>query len=147
MKPPPGVWHRRPRNLEHLLLPELTVAENVALPLRIRGDRCLDGRVERILAAVGVSEFDAWPARLSGGETQRVAVARALVSQPEVILCDEPTGSLDATNSRLVIDLIVQSATATGATLVVVTHDDSVAHRMDEVKVLHDGRLAPEAGP
>ena len=127
------------------LLPELTVAENVALPLRIRGDRCPDGRVERVLAAVGFSELNACPARLSGGETQRVAVARALVSQPQVILCDEPTGSLDAANSRLVIDLITRSATATGATLVVVTHDDSVARRMDEVLVLHDGRLMPEA--
>ena len=129
------------------LLPELTVAENVALPLRIRGDTRLDGRVEQVLAAVGFTELDAWPARLSGGETQRVAVARALVTQPEVILCDEPTGSLDAANSDRVIDLIGESAAATGATLVVVTHDHSVAERMDEVYALHDGRLAPVPRP
>ena len=125
------------------LLSELTVAENVALPLRIRGDGQLDGRVERVLAAVGFAELDAWPARLSGGETQRVAVARALVTEPEVILCDEPTGSLDGANSDRVIDLIGHSAAATGATLVVVTHDTSVAKRMDDVYALHDGRLSP----
>ena len=123
------------------LLPELTVGENVALPLRIRGDSH-EGRVERALAAVGFIEPGAWPSQLSGGETQRVAVARALVSQPEVILCDEPTGSLDAANSGRVIDLIVQSAAATTATLVVVTHDSSVANRMDDVYALKDGRLA-----
>ena len=129
------------------LLPELTVAENIALPLRIRGETHLDGRVERALAAVGLNAPDAWPAQLSGGETQRVAVARALVSHPEIILCDEPTGSLDAANSHRVIDLIVQSASSEGATLVVVTHDNSVADRMDEVVALQDGRLLPVTRP
>jgi len=123
------------------LLPELTVGENVALPLRIRGDSHYDNRVESALAMVGFTDATAWPAQLSGGEIQRVAVARALVSQPQVILCDEPTGSLDAINSGRVIDLIVESAAATSATLVVVTHDNSIAQRMDEVYVLSDGQL------
>ena len=127
------------------LLPELTVGENVALPLLIRGEPVRDGRVEQTLAAVGFTRTEAWPAQLSGGETQRVAVARALVTQPEVLLCDEPTGSLDEAHSDAVIELIVESAAPAGATVVVATHDRAVADRMDEVLALRDGRLTPGA--
>lgn len=125
------------------LLSELTVGENVALPLRIRGEVPRDGDVERVLDAVGLVDPDAWPAQLSGGETQRVAVARALVTQPDVILCDEPSGSLDRANSEQVINLIRDAANQTGATLVMSTHDRSVAEQMDEILVIQDGQLIP----
>ena len=129
------------------LLPELTVAENVALPLRIRGEPVRAGRIRRALAEAGLDAPDAWPAQLSGGETQRAAVARALVAEPEVLLCDEPTGSLDAANSEQIIDLITRSAAEAGATLVVVTHDSLIVGRMQESYALHDGVLRPAAQP
>lgn len=93
--------------------------------------------------AVGLSDTDAWPAQLSGGETQRVAVARALVTAPDVILCDEPSGSLDRANSDQVVNLICDAARKTGATVVMSTHDRSVAEQMDEILVIEDGRLTP----
>jgi putative ABC transport system ATP-binding protein len=81
------------------------------------------------------------PDQLSGGQRQRVAVAGALIKEPRVILADEPTGSLDADNSSAVIDLLLAAQRDTGATLVVVTHDASVAERMDRTLRLRDGRL------
>ncbi|MCP3998378.1 MAG: ATP-binding cassette domain-containing protein, partial [bacterium] len=81
------------------LLPELRVGENVALPFLLRGDKAPAGLVDSVLAAVGLDCAQAWPAQLSGGEAQRVAVARALVTRPQVVLCDEPTGALDETCS------------------------------------------------
>ena len=125
------------------LLPELTVGENITLPLRIRGEASSVGSVERVMDAVGLADPFAWPAQLSGGETQRVAVARALVTEPEVILCDEPSGSLDRTGSERVIRLIRDTAKSTGATLAMSTHDRSVAEQMDEILVLNNGALQP----
>lgn len=129
------------------LLAELTVAENVGLPLRIRGERPGDGAIEQLLSSVGVNAPQAWPAQLSGGETQRVAVARALVTGPRVLLCDEPTGSLDADNSDRVVSLLLESARRSAATMVVSTHDASVAGRMDEVYALSHGRLTAVGSP
>ncbi len=125
------------------LLPELTVGENVTLPLRIRGDVPRAGDVERVLDAVGLTDSGAWPAQLSGGETQRVAVARALVTAPDVIFCDEPSGSLDRANSDQVVSLICDAARQTGATVVMSTHDRSVAEQLDEILVIEDGQLTP----
>ncbi len=122
------------------LLPELTVAENVGLPLRIRGEKPRRRVVERVLESVGVTQLDARPGQLSGGETQRVALARALVTRPKVLLCDEPTGALDAANSENVITLLLNSTRESTAT-VVSTHDPSVAARMDETYLLTDGGL------
>ncbi|WP_420639269.1 ABC transporter ATP-binding protein [Candidatus Poriferisocius sp.] len=125
------------------LLPELTVAENVLLPLYLRGERPGRDVVWRTLEAVGLNELEAWPAQLSGGEIQRVAIARALVTDPEVLLCDEPTGSLDEVNSESVIRLLREAVSRTGATMVTSTHDHLVAEQMDEVYELHNGRLEP----
>ncbi len=125
------------------LLPELTVAENVALPLRIRGRPARADRVRQALADVGIESADAWPAQLSAGETQRVAVVRALVGEPEILLCDEPTGSLDASDSQQVIHLLTRSAAKAGTTLVVVTRDRAVVARMQEAYALHNGALLP----
>ena len=129
------------------LLPFLTVVENVALRLALDGEggeyrRCLE-----LIAELGLADqADKLPDQLSGGQRQRVAVARALVHEPRLILADEPTGSLDARNSRLVIDLLVAAHRRVGATLVVVTHDPAVASRLDRVLSLRDGRLIDDNG-
>jgi predicted ABC-type transport system involved in lysophospholipase L1 biosynthesis ATPase subunit len=128
------------------LLDELTVGENVALPLRLRGvgrDEAA-ARAAECLALVGVSERSAdRPATLSGGETQRVGIARALVSRPAVVLADEPTGSLDADAARTVVELLVGLARQGGAALAIVTHDPTVAAITDRIVRLDRGRLHP----
>ena len=123
------------------LLPELNVAENVSLPLRLSRKRPDERRVQDALEAVGLRDPGAWPAQLSGGETQRAAVARALVTRPAVLLCDEPTGSLDAANSEQVVRLLLESAHQSAATLIVSTHDPAVAAQMDETWLVNDGSL------
>jgi putative ABC transport system ATP-binding protein len=130
------------------LHPFLTVVENVALQLSLaRADdayeRCLE-----MLDRLGLAgEMDKLPDQLSGGQRQRVGVARALVHQPSLILADEPTGSLDADNAAVVVDLLLAARGELGATLVMVTHDPGAARRMDRTVALRDGRLAQEAVP
>jgi ABC-type lipoprotein export system ATPase subunit len=129
------------------LLPFLTAVENVSLQLTLAGatngyQRCLDVLIELGLA----DAIDKLPDQLSGGQRQRVAVARALIHEPHVILADEPTGSLDADNSATVIDLLLAAQTELDATLVVVTHDRTVAHRLDRTLSMRDGQLMDEAG-
>jgi putative ABC transport system ATP-binding protein len=128
------------------LFPFLTAAENVALQLAL-GDAD-DGyeRCARLLGALGLAEdADKLPDQLSGGQRQRVAVASALVHEPLVILADEPTGALDADNSRAVMDMLLAAQRERGATLVVVTHDAGVAARLDRTLRLRDGRLREDA--
>ncbi|MFF3442703.1 ABC transporter ATP-binding protein [Streptosporangium sp. NPDC002721] len=127
------------------LVPELTAEENVALPLLF--DR--HGRRESLLAArsrlegLGVADCAARrPGELSGGQLQRVAVARALVTGPKVVLADEPTGALDSLAGERVMDELVGTARADGTTLVIVTHDNRVAAYADREIALCDGRLA-----
>jgi putative ABC transport system ATP-binding protein len=123
------------------LLPFLTVLENVALGLALRAGR---GRYERcadLLARLGLAEHaGALPDQLSGGQRQRVAVARALVHEPSTILADEPTGALDTESARAVIEALRDAQLQLGATLVVVTHDRTLAERLDRRLVLRDGR-------
>ncbi|HMC07132.1 MAG TPA: ABC transporter ATP-binding protein [Solirubrobacterales bacterium] len=129
------------------LLPFLTAVENVGLQLALGGasdgyERCMEA-----LAELGLeSHADRLPDQLSGGQRQRVAVARALVHRPDVILADEPTGSLDANNSAAVIDLLLATREEADATLVVVTHDQAVARRLDRTLGLRDGRLDEGVG-
>ncbi len=128
------------------LLPFLTVVENVGLGLALHGARDGYRRSLELIAELGLADHaDKLPDQLSGGERQRVAVARALVHGPRLILADEPTGSLDARNSEVVIDLLVSAQRAVGATLLVVTHDPVVARRMDRVLGLRDGQLVHDA--
>jgi len=131
----------------HHLLPQLSVAENVALPLahlRVKS-RQRGHRVTEALESVGLSEFlHAMPPTLSGGERQRVAIARALVHEPPLILCDEPTGNLDSANSARVLELLQSLVTQAGRTVVVVTHDDTVAGAASSTTTIRDGRtVAP----
>jgi len=126
------------------LLPALTVAENVELPLVLRGDPAAEVRAasSTVLAQVGLAgRGDAMPADLSGGEQQRVAVARALVSRPDVIWADEPTGALDTQTATAVMTLL-RVAVDAGSTVVVVSHAPEVAEVADRVLVMRDGRVA-----
>ncbi len=118
------------------LLPELSPVDNVALPALLAGvrQRSAYGRSRRLLAELGVETLAEAPtAALSGGERQRVAVARALVTEPTVVLADEPTGSLDPVATDVVANLLFDLPKAHGCALVVVTHNDAVAARADDV--------------
>jgi putative ABC transport system ATP-binding protein len=127
------------------LVPELTAAENVALPLVL----ARRGRAEAVAAArtwlerVGVAGVgDARPGELSGGQAQRVAVARALVAEPRLVVADEPTGALDSLAAEEVMELVTSIARESGTTVVLVTHDLRVASYADREVVLRDGQLA-----
>jgi lipoprotein-releasing system ATP-binding protein len=127
----------------HHLLEELSAVENVSLPGRI-GGRVDVARAQALLALVGLAgRADFVPARLSGGERQRVAVARALYAHPSVVLADEPTGNLDRDAAAAVGDALLAAARAEGAAVVIVTHDDRLAARVDRRAVLAAGRLQP----
>ncbi len=127
----------------HHLLPQCTVLENVLLPtLAGKGGEDMETRALELLERVGMRDFAAsTPARLSGGESQRVAVVRALINGPKLILADEPTGSLDSRNSEKIADLLASLNQEINSALIVVTHSESLAERMDRQLVLEDGRL------
>ena len=124
------------------LLPFLTATENVSLQLSLADREGAHARSTDLLAHLGLSqEAGKLPDELSGGQRQRVAVARALVHHPSLLVADEPTGSLDMANAMGVIDLLVDATRATGATLLVVTHEPEVGARLDRTIGLRDGRL------
>lgn len=130
----------------HHLLPEFTAEENVMMPLLLAGEtsRVARDRARASLAAVGL--VDRWahrPAQLSGGEAQRVAVARALVAEPELVLADEPSGNLDAASAQALHELVSSLARDRHQTFVIVTHNDKLAAVADRVLELRGGRLHP----
>jgi lipoprotein-releasing system ATP-binding protein len=132
----------------HHLLPEFTAEENVAMPLLIRREPKSEalGKARDLLGRVGLGErLTHKPGELSGGERQRAAVARALITRPQLVLADEPTGNLDAGNGEHVLNLMLELNEELHTSLIIVTHDHSIAERMDRILVLEDGVLKESA--
>ncbi len=124
------------------LIPTMTALENVAAPLELAGVRDARERAKAELAEVGLAaRLSHYPAQLSGGEQQRVALARALAPRPSLLIADEPTGNLDETMGRAIIDLIFDLPARLGATLALVTHDSALASRCDRVIRMRSGRI------
>jgi lipoprotein-releasing system ATP-binding protein len=130
----------------HHLLPQCTVLENVLIPTipqnKKSSNKELQNRAKKLLCEVGLeNHFDYFPAQLSGGELQRVAVVRALINSPKLVLADEPTGSLDKTSAHNLGQILIDLNRAENVTLIVVTHSHDLAKRMDKVYNLHNKRL------
>ena len=124
------------------LLPVLNARENIVLPLSIAGRKGDEAWIERLIETVGLGDrLSHRPSELSGGQQQRVAVARALVSRPEVVFGDEPTGNLDSRSSGEVMSLLRRSVDEFGQTVIMVTHDAGAAAYADRIVVLADGRI------
>ncbi len=124
------------------LIPTMTAIENVAVPLELAGAADAFERAERELAAVGLKErLTHYPAELSGGEQQRVALARALAPNPDILVADEPTGNLDESTGRQIIELLFAGHAQRGSTLILVTHDTALAARCDRVMRMRSGRI------
>ena len=124
------------------LIPSLTAHENVSVPMEIAGVPDASERARALLDEVGLTgRAHHYPSQLSGGEQQRVALARALANNPPIVLADEPTGNLDSTNGRHIMDLLRSIHAARGTTLVLVTHDAELAALADNRLVLRDGRV------
>ena len=127
------------------LIPTLTALENVAVPLELAGEPDALDRAGALLAEVGLAgRAHHYPVQLSGGEQQRVAVARAVCRGPRLLLADEPTGNLDSATGKQIIELIVALNRNLGSTLVLVTHDGALAAHADRVVTLRDGRIVSD---
>jgi putative ABC transport system ATP-binding protein len=124
------------------LIPTLTAAENVEFSLALTQHTHLAEKARQLLALVGLSEWaNHFPSQLSGGQQQRVSIARALANQPAMLLCDEPTGNLDAETGRQVLEVIHNLNEAQGTTVIFVTHNTAIAPLADRVVHLHDGMV------
>jgi putative ABC transport system ATP-binding protein len=122
------------------LVPSLTAYENIMVPMEIAGRREASARAKQLLGEVGLADRGHhYPSQLSGGEQQRIAIARALANDPPILLADEPTGNLDSTTGRIILDLLLGVHRTRKTTLILVTHDSELAALADERLVLRDG--------
>ncbi len=127
------------------LLPTMTAQENVAVPMELAGAADAWSRAAEELAAVGLGHrLTHYPAQLSGGEQQRVAIARAIAARPPLIFADEPTGNLDTATGAGIVDVLFRRRAETGATLLVITHDEALAVRCERIVTLADGRIVSD---
>nr|WP_137678771.1 ABC transporter ATP-binding protein [Parerythrobacter lutipelagi] len=127
------------------LLPTMTALENVATPMELSGESDAQARAGAELEAVGLGHrLDHYPTQLSGGEQQRVAIARATAARPTLIFADEPTGNLDVSTGHDIIEMLFDRRRETGATLLVITHDNELAERCDRVLSIADGLIASD---
>ena len=128
------------------LLPTMTALENVAVPLELSGVDAAFDRAAEELTSVGLgARLGHYPAQLSGGEQQRVAIARAIAPRPALLFADEPTGNLDAATGEAIMDLLFTRQRETGATLIMITHDEALSKRCDRVVSLRDGNIASDS--
>jgi putative ABC transport system ATP-binding protein len=126
-------------------VPSLTAFENVSIPMEIAGRRDATTRSRGLVEEVGLADrAHHYPSQLSGGEQQRIAIARALANDPPIVLADEPTGNLDSTTGRHIMDLLLNVRRSRASTLVLVTHDAELAALADTRLVLRDGRPVPQ---
>ena len=127
------------------LLPTMTALENVAVPLELAGAADAIDRARAELEAVGLDHrLSHYPAQLSGGEQQRVAIARAVAPGPQILFADEPTGNLDGKTGASIIDVLFARKEAAGATLIIITHDPSLAARCERILEMNDGRIVAD---
>uniref|UniRef100_UPI00286E10C9 ABC transporter ATP-binding protein n=1 Tax=Sandarakinorhabdus sp. TaxID=1916663 RepID=UPI00286E10C9 len=130
------------------LIPTMTALENVAVPLELAGIADPQGRARAELELVGLGHrLGHYPTQLSGGEQQRVGIARALAARPALIFADEPTGNLDAATGAAIVEMLFSRLTETGATLLLITHDAGLASRCDRIITMGDGRIASDTAP
>ena len=128
------------------LIPSLSAYENILVPLEIAGVSSAAAKAKELLADVGLIERGHhYPSQLSGGEQQRIAIARALANDPPILLADEPTGNLDSTTGRNVVDLLVEVNKVRGTTVVMVTHDAELTTRSDRIVSMRDGKTVKTA--
>lgn len=124
------------------LIPVLNVVENMTLPVLMDGRKVNEARVQELLSVLSLTERrNHLPNQLSGGQQQRVSIGRALMNAPAVVLADEPTGNLDSKNSREIVELLKMSNHKYGQTLVVITHDESIALQADRIIAIEDGYI------
>ena len=129
------------------LVPTLTALENVQVPLELRGESGAPQRARELLTRVGLADrMHHFPTQLSGGEQQRVAVARAFANAPRILFADEPTGNLDSENGAHVVELLETLNRESGTTIILVTHDAALAARARRVIRLNDGRIVADSG-
>ncbi|OAT80016.1 peptide ABC transporter ATP-binding protein [Bacillus sp. MKU004] len=127
------------------LIPILTVEENITLPMLLDQHKVDSGQLESIVSTLGLDQrLDHLPNQLSGGQQQRVSIGRALISNPAIILADEPTGNLDSKNSKEIIELLKMFNKTYNQTLIVITHDERIALQADRVIEIADGRVAKD---
>ena len=126
----------------HNLIPTLNVVENITLPVLMDGRKVNDARLQELLDTLGLRGREKHlPNQLSGGQQQRVSIGRALINAPSVVLADEPTGNLDRKNSQEIVELLKYSNRQYGQTLIVITHDESIALQADRVLAIEDGHI------